>query len=168
MTHEPLTILLAEDNEDDIVLMRETLAGSRFFEFVFIARDGDEALAYLRNEDRFADARLPSLVMLDINMPKKNGLEVLEDIKHDARLCRLPVVMLTVSNREEDIVRAYSAGACTFIRKPVQIEDFRAIIAQMSRYWSEIASVPHSLPDVGEESSNTRPTHTMTGGDSPT
>ena len=106
MTMRPFDILIAEDNEDDILLIREAFETVNMANRVAVVRDGEEALAYLRGEGPFSQCPFPGLVLLDINMPKKTGLEVLIEIKSDPRFRPLPVVMLTVSEREEDIVRS--------------------------------------------------------------
>jgi CheY-like chemotaxis protein len=143
MTVEPLEILLAEDNEDDIVLIRETLQGGRLVNLLKVVRDGEEAIAYLRGQGPYAGAKRPGLVLLDINMPKKNGLEVLAEIKSDPALKSLPVVMLTVSNREVDVLQAYASGACTYIRKPVNFGEFQKVVEQFCIYWAMIARLPN-------------------------
>lgn len=105
MTLRPFDILIAEDNEDDILLIREAFETVNMTNRVAVVRDGAEAMAYLRGEGPFHQCPLPGMVLLDINMPKKTGLEVLAEIKSDSRFRALPVVILTVSEREEDIVR---------------------------------------------------------------
>ena len=142
MNLEPLDLLLAEDNEDDIVLIRETMHERKMINIMHVVRDGEEVMAYLRRQGKYADVKRPGLVLMDINMPKKNGLEALEEIKRDPELRMLPVVMLTVSDREEDIVRAYSAGACSYVRKPVIFADFQRVVDQFSLYWALVSKVP--------------------------
>ncbi len=142
MNLEPLDILLVEDSEDDIVLIRETLLGGKLINVMHIARDGEQALAYLRNEGPYADAKRPGLILMDINMPKKNGLETLDEIRHDSSLSSMPVVMLTISDREEDIVRAYTSGACSYVRKPLEFVRFQRVVEQFAIYWALVATVP--------------------------
>lgn len=105
-------------------------------------RDGEAALAYLRREGLYKDAVQPGLVLLDINMPKKNGFEVLKAIKEDSQLQSLPVIMLTISEREEDIVRSYAYGACSYVRKPVSLERFIDVVRRFELYWTLISQVP--------------------------
>jgi CheY-like chemotaxis protein len=142
MKREPIKILLAEDNEDDIVLVKEVLEDSDMLKLVRVVRDGEEALAYLRRKGEFIDADQPGLVILDINMPKKNGFEVLDELKSDPKLCQIPVVMLTVTSRDEEVVKAYSKGACSFISKPVDFEEFQTVMAQFALYWTQVALIP--------------------------
>ena len=145
MAHEPIDpmeILLVEDNEDDIILTKEAFAVARVMNSINSVRDGEAALAYLRQEGPYKDAVRPGLVLLDINMPKKNGFEVLEAIKADPRLQALPVIMLTTSEREEDIVRSYTYGACSYVRKPVSLEQFIDVVKKFELYWTLISLVP--------------------------
>jgi CheY-like chemotaxis protein len=137
-----LEILLVEDNDDDIYMVEEAFSEAKLINIVSVVRDGEEALAYLRREGRYKDATRPGMVLLDINMPKKNGFEVLRELKADLAICAIPVVMLTTSEREEDIVRSYSAGTCTFISKPVDIDKLKKIATQFEMYWALVARVP--------------------------
>ncbi len=137
-----IDILLVEDNEDDIVYVGEAFKEARLANPIHVVRDGEEALSYLRHQGKFKDSRLPGLILLDINMPKKNGIEVLQDIKADPTLCHLPVIMLTTSERDVDITRSFSAGACSFIRKPVGFDELKIIIQQFEMYWALIAKLP--------------------------
>jgi CheY-like chemotaxis protein len=105
-------------------------------------RDGEEALAYLGRKGKYKVARMPDLVLLDINMPKKNGFEVLEEMKQDPRWQSLPVIMLTTSHREEDVVRAYEKGACSYIHKLVDLDQFKQLIKQFEHYWTGVSRVP--------------------------
>ena len=107
-----------------------------------IVHDGEEALAYLRREGRHRDARAPGLVLLDINMPKMNGFEVLRIMKSDPVLRTIPVVMLTTSTRDEDIARSYDGGACSFVSKPVSFEKLKEVIKQFTLYWTLVSVVP--------------------------
>jgi CheY-like chemotaxis protein len=145
MTHdpiEPIEILLVEDNEDDIILIEEAFAGARMMNVINNVRDGEAALAYLRQEGPYKNAVRPGLILLDINMPKKNGFEVLEAIKANPQLQPLPVVILTTSEREEDVVRSYVYGACSYIRKPVSLERFIDVVKQFEVYWTLVSLVP--------------------------
>ncbi len=142
MTAKPIDILLVEDNEDDVVLIREAFAEGKMTNNVSIAHNGEEALAYLRGEGPFKDAPLPGIVLLDINMPKKNGFEVLTELKADPRLKALPVIMLTVSEREEDIIRSFSEGACSYVRKPVTLSRFITVVKEFELYWTLVSRIP--------------------------
>jgi CheY-like chemotaxis protein len=142
MMSEPLELLLVEDNDDDIVLIEDAFAEAKLMNVIFAVRDGEEALAYLRQEGQYTHRRRPGLVLLDINMPKKNGFEVLEAIKADPRLRTLPVIMLTTSDREEDVVRSYNDGASSYIRKPITLEQFARVIKGFELYWTLVSRIP--------------------------
>lgn len=142
MTNEPIELLLVEDNEDDIVLIDEAFADARLMNVIYKVPNGEEALAYLRREGRYGHVGLPELILLDINMPKMNGFEVLQTIKADPLLRSLPVIMLTTSDREEDIVRSYADGACSYIRKPMSLEQFTDVVKKFEIYWTLVSRVP--------------------------
>ena len=142
MPMKSIDILVVEDNDDDVVLIQEAFSEGKMANRIVIVRDGEEAMAYLRKQGPYADAPLPGMVLLDINMPKKNGFEVLAEVKADARLRPLPVVMLTISDREEDIVRSFDQGACSYIRKPVTLTRFIAVVKEFELYWSLVSRIP--------------------------
>src|SRR5258708_1173329 len=121
-------VMLIEDNEDDILMLQEFVMASDAIDMEMVARDGEEGLAYLRRKAKHNVASLPDLVLLDINMPKKNGFEVLREVKRDPLLQHLVVAVLTSSTREEDIIQAYSEGANSYINKPADFEQFQQII----------------------------------------
>jgi chemotaxis family two-component system response regulator Rcp1 len=143
---KPVNILLVEDSPDDVEITRRALERGQVKNRLMVARDGQEALDIL-----FAggdgDAALPGLILLDLNLPKVDGREVLEKIKSDPKLKRIPVIALTSSTREEDVLRTYDLGVNTFISKPVQFEDFIRIITTIRDYWILIATLP-SLEQV--------------------
>ena len=142
MMSQSVEILLVEDNEDDAVIIQEVFADMRLATLIKVVRDGDEALAYLQRKGKYKRVRMPDIVLLDINMPKKNGFEVLEEMKKDARLRSLPVIILTTSRREEDVVRSYATGACSYIHKLVNLEQFKHLIVQFTHYWTGISRIP--------------------------
>ena len=142
MNAQPMEILLVEDNEDDIVLEQEALADAKLVNIMYVVRDGEEALAYLRRQGRYHDAKKPGLILLDINMPKKNGFEVLQEMKADVDLRHIPVVMLTTSDREKDVVKSYATGACSFVTKPMDFDRFGEVAKQLALYWAGVARVP--------------------------
>jgi CheY-like chemotaxis protein len=142
MKTQPMEILLVEDNEDDILLEEEALADAKLVNLMHVVRDGEEALAFLRRQDKYRNAQTPGLILLDINMPKKNGFEVLHEMKQDPALMHIPVVMLTTSDSEADIVKSYAKGACSFITKPMNFEKFREVVNQFAIYWALVARVP--------------------------
>ena len=142
MSSEPMEILLVEDNEDDILLEQEALADAKLVNLLYVVRDGEEAMAYLRRQGKYQNAQMPGLILLDINMPKKNGFEVLNEIKADPVLMHIPVVMLTTSDSEADIVKSYAKGACSFITKPMDFSKFTEVIKQFALYWALVARIP--------------------------
>ena len=139
---EPLHLLIVDDNDDDVFLAREALASARRLKVLHVAKDGLEALQFLRREPPYEKVARPHLVLMDINMPRLNGLETLEAIKADPDLRALPVIMLTVSSRDEDIMKAYQRGACTYIRKPLDFTEFVKAMQRLEMYWSQVATLP--------------------------
>jgi CheY-like chemotaxis protein len=142
MDTQTMEILLVEDNEDDILLEQEAIADAKLVNLMYVVRDGEEAMAYLRRQGKYQNAQMPGLVLLDINMPKKNGFEVLNEMKADPMLLHIPVVMLTTSDSEADIVKSYAKGACSFITKPMDFDKFRDVVKQFALYWALVAKVP--------------------------
>jgi len=138
-----IKILLAEDNEDDIIMIEDAFEHSKIINSFEVVKNGEEALAFLRKEGPYAHKERPGLIMLDINMPKKNGFEVLEALKKDPQFDYIPVIMLTTSEREEDIVKSYKEGACSYITKPVSFNNFAKVIEQIALYWGLIAKIPN-------------------------
>jgi two-component system response regulator len=131
-------ILLVEDNADDIQITQRALKEAKVINKLFIVRDGQEALDYLEHKGQYQSpesAPRPGLILLDINLPKINGLEVLKKIKTDPQLKRIPTVMLTVSRRDEDIIRGYNTGCNSFIQKPVEFEKFVDAVKLIGLYW---------------------------------
>lgn len=144
MQNQAVQILLVEDNEDDVIMTMESFEEVNLTNVVNVVQDGEEAMAYLRRKGKYRNALLPGLVLLDINMPKKNGFEVLQEMKADPALRHIPVIMLTTSDREEDIVKSYANGACSFIPKPVGFDNFIKVAKQFSLYWALVARIPSS------------------------
>jgi CheY-like chemotaxis protein len=142
MINRQVEVLLVEDNEDDLVIIQEVFADMKLASIVNTVRDGEEALAYLQRKGKYRVARMPDIVLLDINMPKKNGFEVLEAMKKDSRLQSLPVIMLTTSHREEDVVSSYAKGACSYIHKLVDLDQFKRLIMQFELYWTSVSRIP--------------------------
>jgi CheY-like chemotaxis protein len=124
------------------MIIQEVFADMRLATLIHVVRDGEEALDYLQRQGKYAVVRMPALVLLDINMPKMNGFEVLEEMKKDPRLQSLPVIMLTTSYREEDIVLSYAKGACSYIHKLVNLDQFKQRIKQFEHYWTGISRIP--------------------------
>jgi CheY-like chemotaxis protein len=142
MDTKSVNILLVEDNEDDVIMTLESFDEVNLANVVDVVSDGEEAMAYLRREGKYKDVMLPGIILLDINMPKKNGFEVLIEMKADPALRHIPVVVLTTSDREEDIIKSYAEGACSFIPKPVGFDNFIRVAKQFSLYWTLVARIP--------------------------
>lgn len=131
-------ILLVEDNPDDVELTRLAFRKNKIGNEIVVARDGVEALDYLFGRDRWSDRDIrlqPQVILLDLNMPRVGGLEVLERIREDERTRRIPVVVLTSSDEEQDLVRSYDIGANSFIRKPVELDKFIEAVRNLGLYW---------------------------------
>lgn len=138
----PIEILLVEDNPGDVRLTREALQEAKVRNHLAVAADGVEALAYLRRETPYQDAVRPDLVLLDLNLPRKDGREVLAAIKADPDLKRLPVVVLTTSTAQEDIHESYDLYANCYITKPVDLDQFLAIVTSIEDFWLTIVKLP--------------------------
>ena len=138
----PVEILLVEDNPGDVRLTREALREGKVRNNLHVAADGVEALHFLRKEGRFADAVRPDLILLDLNLPKKDGREVLEDIKSDPDLRYIPVVVLTSSQAEQDILRAYDLHANCYVTKPVDLDQFIHVVHSIEDFWFTIVKLP--------------------------
>lgn len=141
-TTRPVEILLIEDNPGDARLTREALAEGKVRNNLQVAHDGVEALAFLRQEGRHVQARRPDLILLDLNLPRKNGHEVLREIKSDPRLQKIPVVILTSSSAEEDIAKTYELRANCYVVKPVGLEEFLTIVKSIEDFWLQIVALP--------------------------
>ena len=141
-SRRPITILLVDDDADDRFLTQEALRESRLSNDVHEAVDGEDALAFLRREGEHAKAPRPDIVLLDLNMPRKDGRETLAEIKADPGLRSIPIVVLTTSKAEQDIFRSYDLGASSFITKPVEFGSFVEIMRDLSRYWFQIVDLP--------------------------
>ena len=142
----PISILLAEDDPDDRLMATEALEESRLANDLQIVEDGEELMDYLYHRGKYADISnwsLPGLILLDLNMPKKDGREALKEIKADPNLRRIPVIVLTTSKAEEDIFRTYDLGVNSFITKPVSFESLVSIMKILKLYWFEIVELPY-------------------------
>lgn len=135
-------VLLVEDNPGDVELARETLARSKLHLDFSVASDGVQALEYLRGEGAPGEAGRPDLILLDLNLPRKDGRQVLEEIKSDPGLRRIPVVVLTSSDAESDILRSYDLGANCFVTKPLDLKAFQTIVQQLESFWFSIVRLP--------------------------
>ncbi|MBU1086117.1 MAG: response regulator [Candidatus Omnitrophica bacterium] len=131
-------ILIAEDTLDDIVITKRAFKNARLANRLFVVRDGQEAIDFLTHQGEYTDKDKyprPGLILLDINMPRLNGIEVLKKIKETDELKKIPVIMLTVSRRDEDIVKSYDYGCNSFLQKPVDYDNFADLVAQIGFYW---------------------------------
>ena len=140
-----ITILLADDDPDDRQLTRDAFAENRLANMLNTVEDGEELMEYLQRRGRYTnlkDAPLPGLILLDLNMPRKDGREALKEIKADVNLRRIPIVVLTTSKAEEDILRTYDLGVNSYITKPVTFKSMVELIKLLGRYWFEVVELP--------------------------
>jgi CheY-like chemotaxis protein len=140
---KPIEILLVEDNPGDVRLTRESLRDAKVHNNMMIADDGVEAMACLRHEGAYIDATRPDLILLDLNLPRMNGFEVLDAIKEDPDLKCIPVVVLTTSQAEQDVIRSYNLYANAYVNKPVDLEQFIQVIKSIEGFWLEIVKFPN-------------------------
>lgn len=138
----PIEILLVEDNPGDVRLTQEALREGKVRNHLHVAADGLEAMAFLRREGKHARAPQPDLVLLDLNLPKKGGREVLAEIKEDPDLRRIPVVILTVSKAEEDVLKSYNLHANCYITKPVNLDQFLEVVKSIEDFWLTVVMLP--------------------------
>jgi CheY-like chemotaxis protein len=139
---QPIEILLVEDNPADVRLTTEALKEEKIYNNLHVVTDGVEAIAFLRREGKYAKAVRPDLILLDLNLPKKDGREVLKEIKGDDNLKAIPVVVLTVSQSEEDILKSYNLHANCYITKPVDLNQFIKVIRSVQEFWLTIVKLP--------------------------
>ncbi len=138
----PIEILLVEDNPGDANLTKKALADSKVHNNMHVAEDGEEALAFLRQEGDYSDARRPDLILLDLNLPKTSGHEVLQEIKDDETLSTIPVVVLSSSSAEEDIIKTYKLHASCYVSKPVDLTQFMKVVKSIDDFWFSIVRLP--------------------------
>ena len=145
MRGKPIEILLAEDNPGDARLTVEGFRDAKVKNNITVVEDGKEALAYLRHEGPYANVALPDLILLDLNMPKKDGREVLAEIKADEKLRQIPVLVFTVSSAEKDILAAYNLQASAFITKPIDLDEFITVVRSLEEFWLTIVKLPQGV-----------------------
>jgi len=138
----PIDILLVEDNPADVRLTREALREAKVINSLHVVRDGMEALDFLHKRDRYANSPSPDLILLDLNLPKKDGREVLAEIKQNEKWKRIPVVVLTTSKAEEDIVRSYDLHANAYVTKPVDLMRFIEVMRVLEEFWLAVVTLP--------------------------
>lgn len=142
VTGKPIEILLVEDSPGDVRLTMETLKDAKVLNHLNVVGDGEEAMAFLRRDAPHADAPRPDLILLDLNLPKKDGQEVLAEIKSDSQLRRIPVVVLTTSAAEQDILEAYDLHANCYITKPVDLDQWMTVVKSIEDFWLTIVKLP--------------------------
>jgi CheY-like chemotaxis protein len=139
---KPIEVLLVEDDPGDILMTKEALEDTVVANRLSVVNDGVQALAYLRRQEPFADAVRPDLVLLDLNLPRRDGREVLKEIKDDEDLRRIPVVVLTTSQAEEDILRSYNLHANAYVTKPVDFDQFISVVRKIDDFFVGVAELP--------------------------
>ncbi len=139
---KPITILMAEDNSTDVMLTKEALAHAKVLNSLHVVDDGIEALDFLHRRGKHAKAPRPDLILLDLNMPRKNGQEVLAEIKADDSLKHIPVVVLTTSKAEEDVLKAYGLFANCYVIKPVDFDVFAGVVRSIEQFWFSVVTLP--------------------------
>ena len=139
---KPIDILLVEDNPGDVRLTKEALKDAKVLNEIYVARDGVEAMQFVNKEGSFSSAPMPDLILLDLNLPRKDGREVLAEIKKDPKLKHIPIVVLTTSKADEDIIRTYNLHANAYITKPVDLNRFVEIMHALEEFWFTIVKLP--------------------------
>jgi two-component system, chemotaxis family, response regulator Rcp1 len=138
----PINILLVEDSPGDIRLTQEALRGSKVVNQLHVARDGEQAMAFLRQEGEFAEKPIPDLILLDLNLPRKDGREVLAEMKQDPGLRRIPVIVLTTSSAEQDVLETYDMHVNAYVTKPVDLLKFMTVVRSIEDFWFSIVHLP--------------------------
>jgi CheY-like chemotaxis protein len=138
----PIEILLVEDNPGDVRLTKEALKEGKVYSNLHTVKDGVEAMEFLRRQGKYKDAPRPDIILLDLNLPRKDGREVLEEIKSDELLKRIPVVVLTTSKAEEDVLRTYNLHANCYVTKPVDLEKFIVVVKSIDVFWLTVVTLP--------------------------
>jgi CheY-like chemotaxis protein len=139
---KPIEILLVEDNAGDVGLVEEVFEESKIKNILHVAQDGEEAMLYLRGEGKFSGSSRPDLILLDLNLPKKDGREVLREIKEDENLNNIPVIVLTTSNSEKDILGAYKLHANAYVTKPLDFDQFINVVGSIVNFWLGVVQLP--------------------------
>jgi CheY-like chemotaxis protein len=142
MPSQPIEVLLVEDDPGDVLMTQEAFKDYKVANRLSVVTNGEDALAYLRKQGSFADATTPDLVLLDLNLPRRDGREVLRDVKQDPELRRIPVVVLTTSDAEEDVFASYDLHANAFVRKPVDFDQFVAAVRSIDDFFITVVRLP--------------------------
>jgi two-component system, chemotaxis family, response regulator Rcp1 len=143
-----IDILVVEDNAGDARLIREVLNDSKIFNSLYIVNDGVEAMDFLRNKKKYKTAPKPDLIILDLNLPRKDGREVLDEIKTDGELKHIPIVIMTISQAEEDILKSYNLHANCYITKPIDLNQFIKVVKSIEDFWFSIVKLPPKIDDM--------------------
>jgi CheY-like chemotaxis protein len=141
--YEPIDVLLVEDDAGDVLLIREAFEHNKVHNTLVVVSDGVEAIDFLRRRGEHADAQRPDLILLDLNLPRKDGREVLAEVKGDPDLRSIPVVVLTTSKAEEDVLRSYDLHANAYVTKPVDFDRFIAVVRQIDEFFVSVVKLPH-------------------------
>jgi CheY-like chemotaxis protein len=139
---KPIEILIVEDNEGDVGLIEEVFEEAKIKNNIHVVEDGEEAVLYLHSSGKFSGSRRPDLILLDLNLPKKDGREVLREIKEDEKLHNIPVIVLTTSNAEKDILRAYDLHANAYVTKPLDFNQFIKVVESIVNFWLGVVQLP--------------------------
>jgi CheY-like chemotaxis protein len=139
---KPVDILMVDDSPEDVELTMEALKAGKVRNNLYVAKDGVEAMAFLRREGKYAETPSPDIILLDLNLPRKNGREVLAEVKSDEDLRRIPVVVLTASKSDEDILAAYDLHVNCYITKPVHFDQFVKVVNSIDEFWFSIVKLP--------------------------
>lgn len=139
---KPVEILLVEDNKGDVGLIEEVLEDAKIRKHLHIAEDGEEAMLFLHGEGEFRGSPRPDIILLDLNSPKKDGRDVLKEIKEDSNLRSIPVIVLTTSNSEKDIIKSYELRANAYVTKPLDLNQFIKVIESITNFWLEVVKLP--------------------------
>ncbi|GJL62017.1 MAG: response regulator [Nitrospirales bacterium] len=139
---DPINVLMVEDDEEDVELTKESLKSSKVTLNLQVVEDGEQALFYLRRTPPYTEATRPDLILLDLNLPKKNGREVLAEMRQDDSLRSIPVIILTTSDQEEDVLKTYQLGANCYITKPVGLDQFTKVVCSIDNFWFSIVKLP--------------------------
>ncbi len=142
MVVEDISILLVEDNPDDIMITKRAFKKGKIKNELHVVRSGEEALNFLYKKGEYKNVPIPGLIFLDLNLPGVSGYEILEKIKENDKLRRIPVIILTVSDHEEDVIKTYDLGANSFITKPVSFKNFIEVVTAITDYWFRISRIP--------------------------
>ena len=146
INHRPIEILLVEDSPSDVRLTQEALSDGHVLNRLHVVNDGVEAIEFLRRSGTHQNASRPDIILLDLNLPRKNGIEVLQEIKQDDDLKSIPVIVLTTSDNEQDVLRSYCLHANAYLTKPVGLDQFMDVIRSFKNFWLTIVTLPPSVP----------------------